>query len=96
MATAINSGFRAEIFNLAVDNSAWTPLTVTDKINNICIRIREAAGDLKISLDAAGATYFTVPQGTCFTIDWYTNKETAIYIKASVATATAEIFVTYA
>jgi hypothetical protein len=96
MATAINSGFRTEIVNLAVDDTAWTPLTFTDKTNNLLVRMRETSGELKISLDATGATYFTIPQGQSITIDWYAGKETPIYIQATVASATAEIFATFA
>jgi hypothetical protein len=95
MATAINSGFRAEILNPTVTDAAWLPVTLTDKANNLCIRFR-AAVDLYVALDDAGTTYFTVPSGQSFTIDWYAGRDTPVYLKAASGTGVAEIFATYA
>ena len=95
MATAINSGYKAEILNEAVDNTNWTPVTLSLRPNNILVKLREA-GDILVSLDSLGATYITVPDGTSVTLDWNAGRVgDIIYLKASIAVGTAEMFVTY-
>jgi hypothetical protein len=94
MATATNSGYKAEILNVAVGTGTWTPVTLTLRPNNILVKLRES-GSIKVSLDAAGATYVTVPDGTSMTLDWNAGRSgDIIYLEASVS-GTAEIFVTY-
>jgi hypothetical protein len=94
MSQAVNAGFSSEIINLAVGTGTWNALTLTIRPNNLLIRLREA-GDLKISLDPLGATYFTIPDGTSLTYDWNAGKETDIlYLQGSVS-GTAEIIATY-
>lgn len=96
MAQAINSGYRAQIQNVSITDSAWAPVTFTDKVNNLCIRFRGEEGEVKVSLDDAGTNYFTIPNGQAFTMDWYVGKDTAVYLQAGVvASGVAEVFATF-
>jgi len=94
MAQAVNAGFTSEIVNLAVTTVAWTPLTLTSRPNNLLIRLRES-GDLKVSLDSAGVTFFTIPDGTSLTYDWNAGRLVNIVYLQSSVNGTAEIVVTY-
>jgi hypothetical protein len=99
MATPTNSGYRTQIKNLTVNSTSWTTFDLTEIPNNLCLRLREA-GDLKVALnDAIGPLqpeYFTIPSGTALTYDWNAGKKTnIIYLKASIASGTAEIIATY-
>jgi len=94
MATATNSGFSSEIINIAVTSGGWTALVLTKSPNNMLIRLREI-GDLQVSLDSAGTTYFTIPDGTSLTYDWNAGKQgNILYLKGSVS-GNAEVIVTY-
>lgn len=94
MAQAVNAGFSSEIVNLSVTDTGWTALTLTKAPNNLLLRFR-TTGDLYVSLDAAGATYFTIKDGLSLTYDWSAGKITNIlYLKGSVA-GTVEAIVTY-
>jgi hypothetical protein len=94
MATAINSGYKAEIINLAVTSGGWTALTLPYRPNNLLLRLREV-GDLKISLDASGTTYLTIKDGTSATLDWNPGRpDNVLWLQGSVS-GTAEIFATY-
>ena len=94
MAQSVNAGFSSEIVNLAILAASYTALTLTKRPNNLLIRMR-GAGDVLVSLDNAGATYFTIPNGTSLTYDWNAGRETNIlFLKGSV-NGTAEIIVTY-
>lgn len=95
MAQTINAGYKSEILNEAVDNTTWTPVSFSGNPNNICIRLRES-GDLKVSLDSGGATYFTIPDGTSLTYDWNAGHSAdVIYLQASIVAGTAEIIATF-
>jgi hypothetical protein len=95
MAQAINAGYRSEILNEAIDNTTWTPVSFSFNPNNICIRLREA-GDIKVSLDSLGTTFFTIPNGTSLTYDWNAGRSVdVIYLQASIVAGTAEIIATF-
>jgi len=94
MAQAVNAGFSSEIVNLAVTSGGWTALSLPSRPNNMLIRLRES-GDLMVSLDAAGATFLTIPDGNSLTYDWNAGKtDNIIYLKGTVS-GNAEIIVTY-
>lgn len=94
MATPINSGYSSEILNVAISGSGYVPVSFSKIPNNVLISSR-AGLPFYVSLDPAGATYFTVPVGQSLTYDWNMGRATlALYLKGA-GSDTAEIIATY-
>ena len=89
MATVTNTGYLTDIQNLSIDGASWTPLSIV--ANNVLIHSRSNHA-IKISLDPAGATYFTIPGNQSLTVD--ANSNSKEYYLQGTGADTVEIIVT--
>lgn len=95
MAQKVMMGENLEILNLAVTDSADTPVTFTQNINNMLIRCRTADLDLQFRTSSGATEYFTIPTGQSLTVELGSRTPIAGFVRSASGNADVEVLGMY-